>query len=46
MLATARTFQHIVAGDPGAEEWAAAELAYVERNADCFRAALAAAASS
>ena len=45
MLAIVGDFQHIVAGDPGAAAWAAAELAYVERNADCFRAALAAAAS-
>jgi hypothetical protein len=37
MLATVEDFQTIVHGDPPAMEWAAAELAYMERNADVFR---------
>jgi hypothetical protein len=37
MLAAVRGFQAIVAGDQGAEEWAARELAYLERNAAVFR---------
>jgi hypothetical protein len=40
MLATVRSFQSVVDGDPGATEWAASELAYLERNADTFRTAL------
>jgi hypothetical protein len=40
MLATVRNFQVIVAGDRGAMDWAAAELAYLERNADLFRTRL------
>jgi hypothetical protein len=40
MLSTVRYFQAVVAGDPGAERWGAAELAYMERNADAFRASL------
>jgi hypothetical protein len=40
MLATVRNFQTVVEGDPGAMEWGAAELAYMERNADVFRTAL------
>jgi hypothetical protein len=40
MLATVRHFQTAVAGDAGAEEWGAQELAYMERNSDVFRAAL------
>jgi Phosphotransferase enzyme family len=40
MLTTVRNFQVIVAGDRGAMDWAAVELAYLERNADLFRARL------
>ena len=40
MLACVRDFQTIVAGDRGAEEWAAAELADLERNAPLFRTRL------
>jgi hypothetical protein len=40
MLAVVRHFQTVVAGDPGAIAWGAAELAYMERNADLFRAHL------
>jgi hypothetical protein len=40
MLVTVRDFQDVVAGDPGAEQWGARELAYMERNADAFRAVL------
>jgi hypothetical protein len=40
MLAGVRDFQDIVLGDPGAMKWAAEEFAYMERNADLFRAAL------
>jgi hypothetical protein len=40
MLAVVRHFQMVVAGDPGAMAWGAAELAYIERNADLFRAYL------
>jgi hypothetical protein len=41
MLLIVRHFQAVVAaGDPGAEEWGAGELAYMERNADVFRAIL------
>jgi Phosphotransferase enzyme family len=40
MLAAVRNFQAIVDGDPGAMEWGAAELAYMERNAEAFRKAL------
>jgi hypothetical protein len=40
MLATVRNFQTIVAGDQGAMDWAAGELAYLERNADLFRTRL------
>jgi hypothetical protein len=35
-----RDFQTIVAGDAGAIKCGAEELAYMERNADVFRAAL------
>jgi hypothetical protein len=41
MLATVRHFQTVVEGDQGAMDWGAAELAYMERNADLFRAYLA-----
>jgi hypothetical protein len=37
MLEVVLHFQDVVAGDPGAMEWAAAELAYMERNANLFR---------
>jgi len=37
---TALNLQTPRRGDPGAMEWGAAELAYVERNANTFRAAL------
>jgi hypothetical protein len=37
MLETVQHFQTVVAGDPGAMDWAARELAYMERNADLFR---------
>jgi hypothetical protein len=40
MLTAVRDFQTIVAGDAGAMKWGAEELAYMERNADVFRAAL------
>jgi hypothetical protein len=40
MLAAVRNFQTIVDGHPGAMKWGAAELAYMERNADVFTAAL------
>ena len=40
MLDTVRAFQDFVAGDRGAEEWAATELAYLEQNVDVFRAYL------
>jgi hypothetical protein len=40
MLTEVRDFQAIVDGDQGAMDWAAAELAYLERNADLFRARL------
>jgi aminoglycoside phosphotransferase (APT) family kinase protein len=40
MLKGVREFQDIVRDDRGALEWAEAELAYMERNADGFRAAL------
>jgi len=40
MLATVQHFQTVVEGDQGAMEWAASELAYMERNADVFRASL------
>jgi Phosphotransferase enzyme family len=41
MLAVVERFQTIVAGDEGAMEWAAAELAYMRRNAGVFRESLA-----
>ena len=40
MLTTVHDFQAVVEGDRGAMDWAAAELAYMERNADLFRAHL------
>jgi aminoglycoside phosphotransferase (APT) family kinase protein len=40
MLLAVRNFQTLVDGDPGAMNWAAAELAYMERNADAFRTAV------
>jgi hypothetical protein len=40
MLTTVRNFEAVVAGDRGAMDWAAAELAYMKRNADLFRARL------
>jgi len=40
MLETVRHFQTVVAGDPAAMDWAARELAYMERNADTFRSYL------
>jgi hypothetical protein len=40
MLAAVRSFQTVVDGDRGAMEWAAAELAYMQRNADVFRMSL------
>jgi hypothetical protein len=40
MLSEVRGFQAIVAGDQGAMDWAAAELAYLERNAGGFSAEL------
>ena len=40
MLEEVQAFQDVVAGDPGAEDWGAGELAYMERNADVFRAYL------
>jgi Phosphotransferase enzyme family len=41
MLTVVGRFQTIVEGDQGAMEWGAAELAYMRRNADVFREALA-----
>jgi hypothetical protein len=41
MLSGVQEFQDIVAGSPGAEAWARAELDYMDRNAAAFRAALA-----
>jgi hypothetical protein len=41
MLATVENFQTVVHGDRPAMEWAAAELAYMVRNADVFRTYLA-----
>jgi len=35
-----RDFQVVVQGDAGAMEWGASELAYMERNAELFRARL------
>lgn len=40
MLTVVRDFQTVVAGDPGAMKWGAEELAYMDRNAEVFRAAL------
>jgi Ser/Thr protein kinase RdoA (MazF antagonist) len=40
MLEVVRRFQGVVAGDPGAEAWAAHELAYLGRNAGAFRRAI------
>jgi Phosphotransferase enzyme family len=40
MLTEVRNFQVIVAGDQGAMDWAATELAYLERNAEVFRTRL------
>jgi len=40
MLAEVRAFKGVVLDDPGAVAWAADELAYLERNANEFRAAL------
>jgi aminoglycoside phosphotransferase (APT) family kinase protein len=40
MLEAVRGFQTVVEGDPVAMDWAAAELAYMERNADTFRTLL------
>jgi hypothetical protein len=40
MLAVVREFQVVVQGHPGAMEWGATELRYVERNADLFRSHL------
>jgi hypothetical protein len=40
MLDVVRHFQTVVLGNPGAVDWAAAELDYLERNADLFRDAL------
>jgi hypothetical protein len=37
MLASVESFQTVVQGDRMAVEWAAAELAYMKRNADLFR---------
>jgi hypothetical protein len=42
MLTVVERFQTVVEGDRGAMEWGAAELAYMRRNADVFREALAA----
>jgi hypothetical protein len=42
MLVTVRDFQAVVAPDRGAMDWGLAELAHLERNADLFRARLAA----
>jgi hypothetical protein len=40
MLTEVRAFQAIVYGDQGAMDWAAAELAYLERNAGLFQVRL------
>ena len=41
LLACVRHFQAVIAPpDPGAMDWALAELAHLERNADLFRAHL------
>jgi len=40
MLDSVRTFQTVVAGDRKAEEWGSAELTYLERNMNIFRAYL------
>jgi hypothetical protein len=40
VLSTVHDFWTVVAGDRGAEERAAGELAYMERNSDAFRACL------
>jgi hypothetical protein len=40
MLDSVRTFQTDVAGDRKAEEWGSAELTYLERNMNIFRAYL------
>ena len=40
ILETVRSFQAVVQGDHGAEEWGARELEYMERNAELFRAYL------
>jgi len=40
MLEVVNEFRDIVRDDPGALEWAGAERAYMERNAEEFRAAL------
>jgi hypothetical protein len=45
MLEAVQSFQAVVAGDRGAEEWGARELAHMERNADLFRRRLGAYAS-
>jgi hypothetical protein len=42
MLLVVRDFQTVVAPDRGAMDWGLAELAHLERNADLFRARLAA----
>jgi hypothetical protein len=42
MLVIVRDFQAVVAPDRGAMDWGLAELAHLERNADLFRARLAA----
>jgi hypothetical protein len=42
MLLIVRDFQAVVAPDRGAMDWGLAELAHLERNADLFRARLAA----
>jgi len=40
ILATVLSFQAVVEGDRGAMDWARAELAYMERNAELFRSRL------
>jgi hypothetical protein len=40
MLVVVEEFQDVVRGDPGAEEWGADELRYMQRNADLFRSRL------
>jgi hypothetical protein len=40
MLTIVRNFATGFEDDPGALDWALAELAYLERNADLFRARL------